>query len=1292
MSLKEVHLYSCIFVFIRGASLLTIDRFPSNNLPGRVARLVYLATLFRLEKSRLSMDKKTEYPSSLPPRSLIVVRAKGLQSTLRLLVTPIDSWWRDGAGPLRRTLSTLILACLASLGLAASDPFDAAAAIADEGQADALFNMWLDPPESDPAVEVHSEATYSVTFRGLWTTAVTSGGLPGSAHFTRLIGGVHNAGVTFLREGGRATAGVEFMAELGGTSTLANEVRAAAPDALAVLLGSGNIRPTGSSTIDSVMLTTDHPRVTLLTMIAPSPDWFVGVSGLSLLDEQGEWMASLTVNLYPWDAGTEGGTEFSLSNPATTPQGVITSIRGMGKFSNEPIATLTFTLQSVETAEIAPELLVSTLVSGLTIPWDLDFTPDGTMLFTEKRGVLSSRGADGTIRRVNAEMGDLFAVGETGLMGIVVDPDFASNRRFYTCQGHVGPEVQVIAWTMNAVYTAATRVADPLVGGIPATSGRHGGCRLRFGPEGYLWIGTGDAASGRIPQDLTSLGGKVLRVDPATGAGADTNPLAPSRVYSYGHRNVQGLALRPGTSQMWGVEHGPRVDDEINLLVAGGNYGWDPVPGYNESVPMTDRAKFPDAVEAKWSSGSPTVAVSGGIFLEGRQWGVWEGRLAVATLRDSRLRLFEFTPEGDFVGQVIVSELDRSYGRLRTPMMGPDGALYVTTSNGGGRDLILRVASEEATEEVGDDPPELTEADLEGKRLTLNLTGEDGAARTFELQFGDGNRFEQTESGDASRSGTYTYEKTGLHMGTVRLDYDDGASCEIRLSFTESELGRFAYDCGDEGPAEGSFRLTTGSLFVPVILSSAGRNQSFFTSELTLTNRGDEEVELNFTYTSRDEPEKRSGEASDMLSAGRQKIEIDALDYLRGLGVPIPETGNQLGTLRVEVPLGSEVEAVVRTATLVPDGKAGLAYLGVAEEEGFTEAVYLSGLRQNSQDRSNVAFQNMGSPGEGAIILRTTVYSGEAGDATARELDDVALEPGGFHQYSGLLGSVESGYVKVERVEGEAPFYAYGVINDQVNSDGSFVFPVTASSLEGKMAQTLPVIVETSEFRSELTVTNFSQEPRTLNLEFVSEQIKGEDKRVGFSMELEAGEQQIVPELVEELRREEMAKLGRSRGFYLGPLFVTAEEGDLSGIVIGARTGSQGGGGQYSVFYNAVPEGEAFEKEAWVNGLQQNEENRSNLALVNTGEVDESESVFHLEIYNGETGLLEETVVTKPIPARGWHQINRVLLRANPETRQGYIRIEKVSGENPFLAYGVVNDGGAPGQRSGDGAYLPARK
>ena len=343
-------------------------------------------------------------------------------------------------------------------------------------------------------------------------------------------------------------------------------------------------------------------------------------------------------------------------------------------------------------AEPVPDLSVDEFVSGLSIPWGIAFTPDGTMLFTEKSGVLRARLADGTIQPVTADLDDLFASGETGLMAIVVDPDFATNRRFYTCQGHTGPEVQVIAWTVDAAYAAASRADDPLVGALPSY-GRHGGCRLRFGPDGHLWIATGDAAIGTNPQELSSLGGKVLRVDATTGTGAPGNPFPSSPlIYSYGHRNLQGLALRPGTDQMWSVEHGPTRDDEINFLVSGGNYGWDPVPGYDESVPMTDRVKFPEAVEAKWSSGDQTLATSGGIFLEGDQWGRWEGRLAVASLKDRTLRVFEFAADGTLLSEVIVDSLNGTYGRLRTPMLGPDGALYVSTSNGGGRDKILRVA------------------------------------------------------------------------------------------------------------------------------------------------------------------------------------------------------------------------------------------------------------------------------------------------------------------------------------------------------------------------------------------------------------------------------------------------------------------------------------------------------------------------------------------------------------------------------------------------------------------------
>ena len=149
----------------------------------------------------------------------------------------------------------------------------------------------------------------------------------------------------------------------------------------------------------------------------------------------------------------------------------------------------------------------------------------------------------------------------------------------------------------------------------------------------------------------------------------------------------------------------------------------------------------------------------------------------------------------------------------------------------------------------------------------------------------------------------------------------------------------------------------------------------------------------------------------------------------------------------------------------------------------------------------------------------------------------------------------------------------------------------------------------------------------------------------------------------------------------------------MSGIVIGARTSSSDGrGGRYGVFYNGVPDGAAFNGPVWVDGLRQDSENRSNLALVNTGDVDSSPSVFELDIHDGDTGRLVQTITTDPLPARRWHQINGILANHARGTTQGYVRVRKISGNNPFLAYGVVNDGGAPGQRSGDGAYIPGRK
>ena len=493
---------------------------------------------------------------------------------------------------------------------------------------------------------------------------------------------------------------------------------------------------------------------------------------------------------------------------------------------------------------------------------------------------------------------------------------------------------------------------------------------------------------------------------------------------------------------------------------------------------------------------------------------------------------------------------------------------------------------------------------------------------------------------------------------------------------------------GDGRGPECSSLETISSIFVPVILSAAGLNNSSFSSELTLTNRGAEEAVLRYTYTAH--VGGGSGTATDRLASGRQRIQSDALGYLRKLGMPIPETGKRIGTLRVEVSGSSEASVSTRTTTAVPEGRAGLAYPGMAEYEDFREAVYLCGLRQNRQDRSNVAFQNTGTLGEGAITLRTTVFSGEADKSGSRVLREVELEPGEFHQYNRILTEMgfENGYVKVERVEGTAPFYAYGVINDNFNSDGSFVFPVTESSLVGTGGQTLPVILETGNFQSELTVTNFSASEKTIDFSFVADAVGTADDTATFSLELKAGEQRILPDLISWLRNQEVDGIGPAGRHFVGALFATPSEGDMSGIVIGARTAAPDQrGGQYGLFYNGVPYGSASVESAWIYGLQQNADNRSNLALVNTGEIDDSPVTLEITVYDG-SGISQPRTRSIVLGPRRWHQFNGILGRIS----QGYVQVRKTSGNNPFVAYGVINDGGRPGERSGDGAYLPARR
>lgn len=351
-------------------------------------------------------------------------------------------------------------------------------------------------------------------------------------------------------------------------------------------------------------------------------------------------------------------------------------------------------------AEARPTFTLTTVASGLSMPWDLTWI-GGVMLFDERAGHLYSKRDGAAPEKVDIALPTIDARTEGGLLGIVADPGAETNQRFYTCQTVTSAtgssDVRVLRWRLTS-DTSAVADLDPngtssVVTGIPTLTGHHNGCRLAFGPDGLLYVGTGDAANGTFPQNRQSLGGKVLRVG-ADGTIPTDNPFYAEGgnaryVWTYGHRNVQGLAFRPGTTELWNAEHGPDVDDEINLDVKGANYGWDPGPRYDQSTPMTNLQKFPEAVPAVWSSGNPTVATSGLTFLTGSAWGRWQGAMAVARLKGTGIQVTSLDPAGREV-QTEVLRSTVGYGRVRSVVVGPDQSLYFTTSNGS-NDVIAKI-------------------------------------------------------------------------------------------------------------------------------------------------------------------------------------------------------------------------------------------------------------------------------------------------------------------------------------------------------------------------------------------------------------------------------------------------------------------------------------------------------------------------------------------------------------------------------------------------------------------------
>ena len=344
-----------------------------------------------------------------------------------------------------------------------------------------------------------------------------------------------------------------------------------------------------------------------------------------------------------------------------------------------------------------PALHVTRLVRNLDHPWDVRPIGGGRLLYTQRdRAAVSIW--DGSRQRVIKRFptSSVWVSGETGLMGLETDPGFARNHVFYTCQGGFtrggGHDVRIMRWTLNDRLMSITS-GKRLLGGLPTTSGRHGGCRI-LAVGNRLYVGTGDAATGSNPENKKSLGGKTLCLT-QTGRPCASNPFVRSDVrrkrfvHTYGHRNVQGIDQRRDGS-LWSIEQGTYRDDEVNRLRNGGDYGYNPVPGYNESVPMTDRSLPGRQVSAVWRSGDPTLATSGGGWIYGKRLGAYDGTLAVAALKAERVLFLTISANGR-LRHVRVPPALRKFGRIRTVVDGPGSVFYVTTDNGSGNDAILAV-------------------------------------------------------------------------------------------------------------------------------------------------------------------------------------------------------------------------------------------------------------------------------------------------------------------------------------------------------------------------------------------------------------------------------------------------------------------------------------------------------------------------------------------------------------------------------------------------------------------------
>jgi photosystem II stability/assembly factor-like uncharacterized protein len=478
---------------------------------------------------------------------------------------------------------------------------------------------------------------------------------------------------------------------------------------------------------------------------------------------------------------------------------------------------------------------------------------------------------------------------------------------------------------------------------------------------------------------------------------------------------------------------------------------------------------------------------------------------------------------------------------------------------------------------------------------------------------------------------------------------------------------------------------------VPIVLD-VDTGSAHYTTELALSNASGAQ-NASLTYTPSLGTRVGGGTVPVSLPAGQQVVYPNIITALRTLGLQIPEasaSAPQGGTLTVTYdPRIGSVYATARTTTATaapqPVGNAGLAYGGLPATEAITTRGVVYGLRSTDADRSNLAVYNAGTD---PVTVKVTLFSGSGDGRSAVVSDGVTLPAFGWYQFDRVLAGVgmTNAWALLERTSATGAFGAYGVINDNTTNDGSFVALVSEATNGSGM--TLPVLVETGGFTSEIVLANKGgTDTAKLTLNYAESLTPALGAGGIVNVWLAPGEQRIIAGAIDFLRTNGAAIGAKGAASYAGAVRVSVSEATLADVYVGVRTAAaSAAGGQFGLFTPPVYAGQEALGAAAIYGLKADALSRTNIAVLNAGADAAGPVTLRLDIHDGSAGGAVKGTLTVTLNPGQWAQPGNFF--GGSGVANGYVTVTRTAGTAPWIAYGVVNDGGAPGQRTGDGAYV----